>query len=415
MSKSFQKNKNKRRSFPKKILEPKKEKNNISLNIKDKPIDNKNKIQKQVKENTKSIDNKNQKQLKENKEPKKNINNKKNNNNKIKKELKNNKPIDEIKTIKKNIKNNKSIDEIKTIKKQNKKIETKRKIEKKITKKNIINNKKDLEVAIEFNDIFFSYDGTRKTLDNVNFKIYDNEYVCVIGHNGSGKSTISKVLVGLLKPLSGYISIYGVKISYENIKYLRDNVGIIFQNPDSQFIGLTTEDDIAFGLENKKIHPKVMKEIINNVVKIIDIENFLKKDSISLSGGQKQRVAIASVLATNPRIMIFDESTSMLDPKGKKELKETILKLRNEAKKTIISITHDMDEVLNADKVIVMEKGKVKMIGKPSEIFVDEKKLKELALDFPFSLKLSKLLKDKKIINKLSINMDDLVESICKK
>lgn len=410
MSRSFQKNKNRRHSFQNKKLD---NKNNLVSNVVDKKSNNK--------KESKPIIEKNKAQKKTPIKKEKTIKQQKPKENYVKKENINS----ENKKAKPYIKENKNISPSKKEiiqKPKNKPNNQKHLLKIKKNKKVVVNKSKILskednldKVAIEFNDILFSYDGTRKTLDNVNFKIFDNEYVCIIGHNGSGKSTISKVLVGLLKPLNGYISIYGVKISYENIKYLRDNVGIIFQNPDSQFIGLTTEDDIAFGLENKKIHPKVMKEIISNVVKIIGIEDFLKKDSVSLSGGQKQRVAIASVLATNPKIMIFDESTSMLDPKGKKELKETILKLKHEAKKTIISITHDMDEVLNADKVIVMEKGKVKMIGKPSEIFVDEKKLKDLALDFPFSLKLSRLLKDKKVVNKLSINMDDLVESICKK
>lgn len=277
------------------------------------------------------------------------------------------------------------------------------------------NVSKSKAIAVELRNINFSYDDCIKTLSDVSFKIYENEYVCVIGHNGSGKSTISKILVGLLQPISGDIEIFGVPITYETVKYLRNNVGIIFQNPDSQFIGLTTEDDIAFGLENKKISPDVMKEIIDNVASIIEIQDLLKKDSLALSGGQKQRVAIASVLAANPKIMIFDESTSMLDPRGKKELKDMILKLRNEAKKTIISITHDMDEVLNADKVIILEKGQVKLIGKPSEVFVDEKKLQNMALDFPFALKLSKMLKETNTIKNLTIDIDNLVEQICKK
>ena len=191
----------------------------------------------------------------------------------------------------------------------------------------------DKEVAVEFNNINFSYnlDPNLLNLKNINFKIHENEYVCVIGHNGSGKSTISKVLTNILKPLSGEIKIFGTPINYYNNKFLRDNVGIIFQNPDSQFIGLTTEDDIAFGLENKKIDPLEMRNIINEVAKTIDITHLLDKDSISLSGGQKQRVAIASVLAMNPRIMIFDESTSMLDPRGKKELKQIMLDLKKHA------------------------------------------------------------------------------------
>ena len=275
----------------------------------------------------------------------------------------------------------------------------------------------DKKVAVEFNNINFSYnlDPNLLNLKNINFKIHENEYVCVIGHNGSGKSTISKVLTNILKPLSGEIKIFGTPINYYNNKFLRDNVGIIFQNPDSQFIGLTTEDDIAFGLENKKIDPLEMRNIINEVAKTIDITHLLDKDSISLSGGQKQRVAIASVLAMNPRIMIFDESTSMLDPRGKKELKQIMLDLKKHANKTIISITHDMDEVLNADKVIVLEKGEIKMIGKPDEIFVNEASLKRMALDFPFLIKLSKHLKDKNVLSKITINLDELVDQVCKK
>lgn len=279
------------------------------------------------------------------------------------------------------------------------------------------NSQNEKEVAVEFNNINFSYnlDPNLLNLKNINFKIFENEYVCIIGHNGSGKSTISKVLTNILKPLSGEIKIFGTPINYYNNKFLRDNVGIIFQNPDSQFIGLTTEYDIAFGLENKKIDPLEMRNIINEVAKTIDITHLLDKDSVSLSGGQKQRVAIASVLAMNPRIMIFDESTSMLDPRGKKELKQIMLDLKRDANKTIISITHDMDEVLNADKVIVLEKGEIKMIGKPNEIFVDEVSLKRMSLDFPFLIKLSKQLKDKNVLSKITINLKELVDEVCKK
>lgn len=273
----------------------------------------------------------------------------------------------------------------------------------------------DKKTAIEFVNISFSYDGTIKNLDDVSFKIYQNEYVCILGHNGSGKSTISKILAGLLQPKLGYMKIFDVNIDFQKIKYLRENVGIIFQNPDSQFIGLTTEDDIAFGLENKNIDPIKMHEIINDVVDVIDIKDLLHKDSSLLSGGQKQRVAIASVLATNPNIMIFDESTSMLDPRGKKDLKKIILDLKVNAKKTIISITHDMDEVLNADKVIIMQKGKVKLIGEPKDVFVDENTLKELSLDFPFSLKLALELKKRNIIKELTLSNDELVDMICRK
>lgn len=270
------------------------------------------------------------------------------------------------------------------------------------------------EKVIEVKNVIFSYDDENIVLNDVSFDIYKNEYVCIIGHNGSGKSTISKVLVGLLKPQSGYLGINNEIISYLNLHNLRSNVGIIFQNPDSQFVGLTAKDDIAFGLENRKVDPNYMDEIINNAASIVDVKELLNNDSTSLSGGQKQRIAIASVLATNPKIIIFDESTSMLDPKGKKELKEMILHLKNNLNKTVISITHDMDEVLNADRVIVFKQGKILKIGKPDEIFIDEEFLNQSALDFPFILKLAKSLKDSGLKIDLTIDKKNLCEQIRK-
>lgn len=244
-------------------------------------------------------------------------------------------------------------------------------------------------VAIKVNSISFSYDENIRVLNDVTFEINDNEYVCIIGHNGSGKSTMSKILMGLLKPELGSMEIFGHQINHLNLMYLRQNIGIIFQNPDSQFIGLTPEDDIAFGLENKKINREEMQDIIQNVSNIIDIKDFLNIEANMLSGGQKQKVAIASILAMNPKIIIFDESTSMLDPKSKTELKRIYLDLKTKSKKTIISITHDMDEVLLCDKVIILEKGKLVKIGSPSEVFTDLEFLKNISLDFPFILKLS--------------------------
>lgn len=270
-----------------------------------------------------------------------------------------------------------------------------------------LNNK-----ALEVCDVSFSYDQENLILKNINFSVYENEYVCIIGHNGSGKSTVSKVLTGLLKPQKGCLKIFDEEINYLNVQYLRNNVGIIFQNPDSQFIGLTARDDIAFGLENKKVKPSEMNKIIENAASIVDVSNLLEKDSTSLSGGQKQKVAIASVLAINPKIIIFDESTSMLDPKGKKELKEIIVDLKNKAKKTIVSITHDMDEVLNADRVIVFKNGEVIKQGIPEEIFSDKDFLEQSALDFPFILKLSQTLKSLNIDIDLTIDKQKLINKL---
>lgn len=274
----------------------------------------------------------------------------------------------------------------------------------------IDNNKK---VVVEFDKIHFSYVENLPILKNVNFQIFENEYVCIVGHNGSGKSTISKVLTGLLKPQSGTIKLFNTEIGQDNLKFLRNNIGIVFQNPDNQFVGLTVKDDIAFGLENRKVPRDKMLDIIYKAAEAVGVVDLLDKEPAELSGGQKQKVAIASVLAINPNIMIFDESTSMLDPKGKQELKELMLDLIKYANKTIISITHDMEEVVNADKVIVMQKGQVFLIGRPKEVFSDKASLEMVKLDFPFSLELSTMLKNKGIISDTTLDYEELIGMIC--
>lgn len=266
--------------------------------------------------------------------------------------------------------------------------------------------------AIEFSNITFGYTKDMINLDDVSFTIFENEYVCIIGHNGSGKSTLSKVLTGLLKPQKGTIKLFDQVINQQNLKHLRDNVGIVFQNPDNQFIGLTPEDDIAFGLENRKVNPKQMKKIIWQVARAINIVDLLKLDAQTLSGGQKQRVAIASVLAINPKIIIFDESTSMLDPRGKAELKQLMLLLKNKYHKTVVSITHDMEEVVNADKVVILKGGKLQKVGSPAEVFENEKFLKEIQLDIPFNLDLSKQLSTKMKNIKPSLKLENLITQL---
>lgn len=270
------------------------------------------------------------------------------------------------------------------------------------------------KLAVEFKNVFFEYLDNSLVLKNVSFKIYESEYVCIIGHNGSGKSTISKILTGLLQPKSGKIYIFNCVIDESNVKNFRDNVGIVFQNPDNQFIGLTAEDDIAFGLENKKVDPEKMQSIINRVAKVVSIKNLLKLESNKLSGGQKQRVAIASVLAMDPKIIIFDESTSMLDPKAKQQLKDLMIILKNKYKKTVISITHDMEEVVKADRVIVMDGGKVIANGEPNKIFNNQKFLQKINLDIPFTLKLSNILSLKNKDINPTLNYETLIENIWK-
>jgi energy-coupling factor transport system ATP-binding protein len=269
-----------------------------------------------------------------------------------------------------------------------------------------------LKTVVEFINVSFGYTKNKNNLDNINLSIYENEYVCIIGHNGSGKSTLSKVLVGLLKPKSGIIKIFNQEINNFNIKQLRDRVGIVFQNPDNQFVGLTPEDDIAFGLENRKIDPSKMGGIIHEVAKITNIDELLTTEASRLSGGQKQRVAIASVLALNPNIIIFDESTSMLDPKAKMQLKELMIMLKNKYKKTVISITHDMEEVVNADRVIILKEGKMLQSGSPKEVFANRSFLQNISLDIPFVLQLSNLLNKTHSQIPLTLDIHELIGEI---
>ncbi|MBQ4209063.1 energy-coupling factor transporter ATPase [bacterium] len=242
---------------------------------------------------------------------------------------------------------------------------------------------------IEFNQINFGYEKNLPILKDVSFTINEGEYICVVGHNGCGKSTISKILIGLLKPWSGEIKLFGQAINQSNYHLLRENIGVVFQNPENQFVGLTVEDDIAFGLENKQIDPLEMKKIIVEVAKMLKIDKLLKLGPQNLSGGEKQKVAIASILAMAPKIIVFDEATAMLDPKSKSEIKNLMLELKQKYHKTIISITHDMDEASKADKILLMNKGQVQHFASPFDVFQKVDQIKDAALDQPFILKLS--------------------------
>ncbi|MBP3398552.1 MAG: ATP-binding cassette domain-containing protein [Erysipelotrichaceae bacterium] len=202
-------------------------------------------------------------------------------------------------------------------------------------------------------------------------------------------------------------------LTLENLQAIRNKVGIVFQNPDNQFIGSTVRDDIAFGLENHCVNPDKMDEIIVEFAKKVNMVEFLDSEPTKLSGGQKQRVAIAGVLAMAPEIMIFDESTSMLDPQGKNEINEVIRELHEKTKMTLVSITHDIEEVTKSDYVIVMNNGQIVMSGKPEEIMLREKELMKSNLDLPFSLKMMKELEKNKIRLSKSVTIEGLVDELC--
>ena len=246
---------------------------------------------------------------------------------------------------------------------------------------------------LEVKNITYSYDDKHNAVDEVSFKVDKGAYVTLIGHNGSGKSTIAKMISGLLPLKSGEILIDGLILNEENIHDIRAKLGIVFQNPDNQFIGSTVRDDMAFGLENYQVESAKMDDIINRYASMVNMEAYLDKEPSNLSGGQKQRVAIAGILAMSPEIIIFDEATSMLDPKGKAEIKEVIYDLHEKYDITIISITHDIEEALNSDYVIVMNQGKIYKAGKPSEVYSDTNGLLKIGLDIPFTYKIKEELK----------------------
>ncbi len=270
---------------------------------------------------------------------------------------------------------------------------------------------------IEFKNINFSYDQEDELiLKNVCFSINEGQYVCLIGHNGSGKSTIAKLLCGLLNYQDGEILINGIKLNDENLEALRKDIGIVFQNPDNQFIGSTVEDDIAFGLENRCIEREKMISLVHDFSKRVGMENFLSKQPEELSGGQKQRVAIAGILALDLKIIIFDEATSMLDPQGVEEIRKLVFDMRKkDPKLTFISITHDMEEAYLADKVICLKDGEVFLNDTPENVFKHEEELKSIGLGLPFIVKIKNdLLKHGIKIDENIKNIEDLAGFLCK-
>lgn len=244
---------------------------------------------------------------------------------------------------------------------------------------------------VSLREVSFQYDDQeRYALNNVTFDIFEGEWLAIVGHNGSGKSTMAKLLNGLQFPKSGEITVCGLPLNEETIWDIRKQLGMVFQNPDNQFVGTTVQDDVAFGLENMGVPRNEMVHRVEDALKKVKMDQFLYQEPHHLSGGQKQRVAIAGVLALRPAIIILDEATSMLDPRGREEVLATVRDLKAEKQLTVISITHDLDEAAKADRIIVMNKGEVYREGTPEEIFSLDEELIELGLDIPFSVKMTK-------------------------
>ena len=243
----------------------------------------------------------------------------------------------------------------------------------------------NMENIIEVRNLKYKYDSESEnyTLNDVSFQVKKGEWLSIVGHNGSGKSTTVRLIDGLLEAESGDIIISGDKLTAENVWEKRRQIGMVFQNPDNQFVGATVEDDVAFGLENQGLDYDLMVERVQQALELVGMQDFKEREPARLSGGQKQRVAVAGVVALRPDIIILDEATSMLDPEGRLDLIQIVKKIKDSNQLTVISITHDLDVIALSDRVLVMKEGQVESTATPRELFSRED-LEELGLDQPF-------------------------------
>lgn len=250
---------------------------------------------------------------------------------------------------------------------------------------------------ISLQEVIFTYTeedtSLRPAIQNVSYTINEGEWVAIVGHNGSGKSTLARLMNGLLFPQMGTVRIFGEPLNEQNLWDTRSKMGMVFQNPDNQFVGATVQDDVAFALENNGIPFEEMVERVQASLVKVKMNDFMNSEPHHLSGGQKQRVAIAGAIALQPKILLLDEATSMLDPQGREEVLQTVRQLRTETDLTVVSITHDLEEALLADRVIVMNRGEKYAEGTPKEIFERGQELIDLGLDLPFAMNMSRLLR----------------------
>ncbi|TFD99371.1 energy-coupling factor ABC transporter ATP-binding protein [Jeotgalibacillus sp. R-1-5s-1] len=269
---------------------------------------------------------------------------------------------------------------------------------------------------IKLEHVTFRYPGIETdVLKDVSISIKTGDWTAIVGHNGSGKSTMAKLMNGLYFPDEGTIRISDIVLEKETVWDTRKHIGMVFQNPDNQFVGTTVQDDVAFGLENHGIPQEEMVRRVQRALKQVRMDEFLDQEPHHLSGGQKQRVAMASVLALRPDIIILDEATSMLDPAGRQEVIELVRELKKEQEMTVLSITHDLEEAAKADRIIVMNKGQVYREGTPEEIFAMGQELVDLGLDLPFPLKMQHVLKEKGLpVGGLTLTEEELVNELWK-
>lgn len=271
---------------------------------------------------------------------------------------------------------------------------------------------------IKIKNISFTYpESDSPAIDQLSFEIPRGSWTSIIGHNGSGKSTIVRLINGLLVPNENedsFIEVDGTKLTDDSVWDIRNKVGVVFQNPDNQFVGATVADDVAFGLENRGVPRSEMVKIVPEAIKAVGMTDYTHTEPANLSGGQKQRVAIAGIIAIRPKVIILDEATSMLDPEGRDRILKTVHQMQDDYNLTVIAITHDIDEVSLADNVIVMDDGHLITQGTPKDVFVQAKLLKEIGLDIPFYMQVKQaLLEDEFPIPEQVNSEKELIKYLC--
>ena len=271
---------------------------------------------------------------------------------------------------------------------------------------------------LEVENLVFKYEKESDVnqLNGVSFSITKGEWVSIIGQNGSGKSTTARLIDGLFEEFEGIVKIDGERLTAENVWNLRRKIGMVFQNPDNQFVGATVEDDVAFGMENQGIPREEMIKRVDEALLAVNMLDFKTREPARLSGGQKQRVAVAGIIALRPEIIILDESTSMLDPTGRQEIMRVIHEIKEKYQLTVLSITHDLDEAASSDRILVMKAGKIIKDAAPSELFATSEDMVEIGLDVPFSSNLMKdLRKNGFDLPEKYLSEDELVELLADK
>ncbi len=273
-----------------------------------------------------------------------------------------------------------------------------------------------MENIVEIKDASFSYDDeSEEVLHKVSLNIKKGEFLCILGHNGCGKSTLAKLINGLILPTHGDVFVKNMNTKNEkDILKIRSSAGMVFQNPDNQMVATIVEEDVAFGPENLGVPQEELQKRVDDALREVNMLSFKESAPHRLSGGQKQRIAIAGVIAMEPEIIIMDESTSMLDPKGRREVLDTVFRLNKEKNITVVFITHFMEETVNADRIVVMGDGVVKMEGTPEEIFKREDEIKKLTLEVPPVTDIARKLNDRGIeISRNVLTFEELVEELC--